>query len=194
MLFGIVGMHPGPATGAQMKCTAFATFWIAALCFTTIVGLASSFAAETSTSATPLDNEANGGRSVDSLRPDPDVLRAMVALPDLLSRPDIQLLMLEGVVVRIDVDAARSPAALSVTADDGTVQGMSIAEYLEDLLGNRFEDVPLEVDTIPKSGIMNSIGMFCSPPCPQIGPNSWKAPEAPSNAASKTTGDNIQLR
>jgi len=92
---------------------------------------------------------ANGStQMVDGTVPDLDVLRAMNALPHFLTTWQVLVLMFQGVVVGVGIDLSDHPAALDVTADNGTFNGVSNVSYAQSLLPSSFEGVPVQVTKI----------------------------------------------
>jgi hypothetical protein len=114
----------------------------------------------TATGQAEIVNSDGSTSPVDATVADTDVAQALNVLPDFLSSSPLSGLMTGGLVDGVAIDFSTSPASLDVTADDGTINGESEADFVENQMPSVFEGVPVEVTTVDTIDLTNAAATF----------------------------------
>jgi hypothetical protein len=114
----------------------------------------------TATAQAEIVNSDGSTSPVDADTADADVAQALSVLPDFLNSSVISNLMSTVLVDGVAIDFSTSPASLDVTAEDGTINGESLADIVANQVPRVFEGVPVEVTTVDTIDLTNAVGTF----------------------------------
>ena len=114
----------------------------------------------TATGQAEIVNPDGSTSPVDATVADTDVAEALNVLPDFLNLPIIANLMSVGLVDGVAIDFSTTPASLDVTADDGTANGDSDADLVENQIPSVFEGVLVNVSTVQTIDLTNAVDTF----------------------------------